>query len=76
MQIETALIGHVHGTAFPVTSPPVDPISITANVLTCVDNVMQLAETNMRQFNHASFQANFLTPGSPTYILSPLNNTT
>ena len=77
-QVCTSLTTHIHlapGFGAPST-PDVNPVSITANCLTLVDNVMQIVETNLRQFNHASYQTNYLTPGSATYILSPLNKTT
>lgn len=77
-QITLALVSHVHTLALPtpITSPPIDPISITNNVLTTIDNVMQIVEVNLRQFNHEAFRTNYLTPGSATYICSPHNKTT
>ena len=78
-QLTTAMTSHMHVPALPFspfTSPPVDPISITNNVLTYIDDIMQVVEINLRQFNHASYKTNYLTPGSPTYICSPFNKTT
>ena len=78
-QLTTAMVGHVHVPTIPFTpftSPPVDPVSISNNVLTYIDNIMQVVEINLRQFNHGAYKASYLLDGSPTYICSKLNKTT
>ena len=78
-QLTTAMVGHVHVPTIPFTpftSPPVDPVSISNNVLTYIDNIMQVVEINLRQFNHGAYKASYLMDGSPTYICSKLNKTT
>ena len=78
-QLTTAMVGHVHVPTIPFTpftSPPVDPVSISNNVLTYIDNIMQVVEINLRQFNHGAYRASYLIDGSPTYICSKLNKTT
>ena len=71
-----AFVTHAHISGIPVTGPPIDPNSITQNVLTSIDGLMQIVEINLRQYNHAAFEKNYLTPGSATYICSRQNNTT
>ena len=78
-QLSTAMVSHMHVPMVPMTpftSPPVDPISISNNVLTYVDNIMQIVEIGTRQFNHGSWKTNYLTAGGSTYICSPFNKTT
>jgi len=67
---------HSHGSAVGPTTPPIDPNSFTQGLLTTVDNAMQVVETNLRQFQHAEFKTNYLTPGARRYICSPHNKTT
>tara|TARA_R110000851_G_scaffold16567_1_gene53789 strand:+ start:4780 stop:5715 length:936 start_codon:yes stop_codon:yes gene_type:complete len=75
-QMVLAFITHSHVSGVPVTGPPIDPNSITQNILTSIDGLMQIVEINLRQFNHAAFEKNYLTPGSATYICSKQNKTT
>ena len=73
-----SLTTHIHlapGFGAP-SSPDVNPISIAGNVHALITNAMQIVETNVKQFNHASFQKNYLTPGVKTWICSTLNKTT
>lgn len=75
-QLQSAFSVHVHASAVGPTTPPIDPLSIGNAVLTFIDLGMEVVETNLRQFNHEQFRANYLTPGSATYICSPHNKTT
>jgi len=76
-QMAGAFSTHVHalGTA-PVTGPPIDPNSVVQVVKTAIDSLMQVVEVNLRQYNHAEFETNYLTPGKPKYICSRQNKTT
>lgn len=75
-QLQSAFSVHVHASAVGPTTPPIDPLSIGNAVLTFIDLGMEVVEINLRQFNHEQFRANYLTPGSATYICSPHNKTT
>lgn len=78
IQTIKALSTHAHSLAppSPLTSPPIDPVSIASNVISCTDLLAQIAEINLRQFNHGTFIKNYLLDGSATYIGSSQNKTT
>ena len=75
-QQQAQFIGHFHGSALGPTTPPIDPNSFIQGLLTTVDNAVNIIETNSRQFQHAEFKTNYLTPGARRFICSPHNKTT
>lgn len=83
LQLCESVRWHVHIFPFmagpvptPFTTPPVDPISGIGLITTNIDALMSVVDTNLKQWNHAAFESNFLKPGSKSYICSTFNKTT
>lgn len=77
LQMESKFTGHFHIAPLTgPTTPPSDPASFAKTLQTGVDLTMATVEINSRQFNHAAFVNNYLTPGARSYICSPHNKTT